>query len=103
MKWSDPDIKAKFVDSRVMESGISLSLAVVDQIWIPEFYLYNVSNYKAFKDSTQITRLRLLPGNESNENKTIVEYKMEAKAMIYCEFLLSRYPLDHQKIKVAKN
>jgi hypothetical protein len=97
MRWTDPEIKAKFIDSRFIESGFSLSLAMADEIWIPDFYLYNVSDYKSFKDSIQITRLRVLSGNAFNDNQTIVGYRMEAKAMIYCGFYLSRYPLDHQE------
>ena len=97
MRWTDPEIKAKFNDSKLIESGISLSLAMVDEIWMPGFYLYNVSDYKAFKDSIQITTLQVYAGNAFNDNQTLVEYRMEAKAMIYCGFLLSRYPLDHQQ------
>ena len=97
MRWTDPEIKAKFADSWSLKNGISLSLNMVNQIWMPDFYLYNVSDYKAFKDSIQITTLQVLPGNALNDNQTLVQYSMEAKSMVYCGFYLSRYPLDHQQ------
>ena len=96
MKWTDGGIKAAFSELALKDGGISLSLDIVDNLWIPDFYVYNISDYKAFADSTQITRLKILSENPFYENKTMVEYRMESKAMVYCEFALSRYPLDYQ-------
>ena len=97
MKWTDSNIKSHSLDTTSTDNGISISLNMVDQLWTPDFYVYNLSDHKAFKDSILITRIRTWTENPFNENETMVEYKMEGKAMVYCDFYLPRYPMDVQK------
>ena len=93
MRWTDPGIETE----PNYTSGVSLSLDQVDSFWIPDFYVDDLSDYKSFKDSIQVTTLRALPENLFHENETMIEYEIEAKAKVYCKFELSRYPMDDQK------
>ena len=93
MRWTDPGIETE----PNYTSGVSLSLDQVDSFWIPDFYVDDLSDYKSFRDSIQVTTLRALPENLFHENETMIEYEIEAKAKVYCKFELSRYPMDDQK------
>ena len=97
MQWLDPRIKTNFSEDDVKNSGIALDLNRVNRhIWQPDLYIHNLSNYKIFSGSKQTTSLKLLSNNTIDKTKTLVEWKIESKETIYCNFLLSLYPMDSQ-------
>ena len=93
--WSDSKIRIP----KSRNDSISLSIEVADAIWIPEFNIPALSNYNAFKESIQSITLEVHPKNQFHENTTFVVYRVEAKAEVYCDFFLSRFPLDCQTCK----
>ena len=109
-RWIDPGIKTNFSDEDIKNGGIDLDIEERDNLWHPDLYVYNISDYKAAMDSIQIKNYFLLPLRSSalsnnielrgkQENQTVVQYTIEAKAKIYCDFDLNRYPMDNQLCK----
>ena len=97
LSWSDSKIRLPPEFPR--NGSISLSVEITDKIWIPDFYVPAIHDYNAFKESIQSISLKVRPGNPFHENTTYVQYRVEAKARVYCNFLLLRYPLDNQTCK----
>ena len=108
MQWIDPGIRTNFSEEDMKNGGIVLEIEQLKSIWKPDLYIYNLSDYKSFSDSKQIKSFILLPSNGSNlsnnteeskqqNGQTVVEFTVEAKATIYCEFDLNYYPMDNQK------
>ena len=106
-QWIDPGIKINASDEDIGNGGIGLEAEELNQIWYPDLYIYNISDYKSFSDSVQVKRFILLPLSLSRlsviverptkqENHTVVEYTIEMKAKIYCDFDFIRYPMDTQ-------
>ena len=109
-RWVDPGIKTNFSQEDLQNGGIALEKEQSKTIWHPDIYIYNLSDYKTLDDSIQVKNFFLRPFNESvlvnserekrdDSNATVVEYTMEAKVKIYCNFHLSRYPMDSQVCK----
>ena len=109
MLWVDPGIKTNFSSKDVQDRRISLEPEELSTIWKPDLYIHDNSDYKSFSDSKQIKIFRLLPFNESGLStietrpqsiETVVEYTIEAKAKIYCNFDLASYPMDKQVCRI---
>ena len=107
LRWIDPGIKTNFSKEDIKNGGIVLEVEQLNKIWKPDLYIYNLSDYNSYSESKQIKSFILLPTNESNLNdsmestiqeqsQTIVEFTVEAKAIIYCNFDLAMYPMDSQ-------
>ena len=105
-KWTDHRIRLRntsFLRGKNGKLGLDKNMA--DKIWKPELYVYNLSNYKAFEDSIHFAGFKL--SLESIETPildkyyvrfgTTVEYDIEAKVSIFCDFEFSKYPMDHGK------
>ena len=104
-KWTDHRIRLKnssFVRGKNGKIGLNKDMA--NKIWKPEFYVQNLSNYKAFEDSIHFVGLKLSletiasPIYNLNDSflrhGTTVEYDLEAKVSTYCYFELWKYPMD---------
>ena len=109
-RWVDPGIKTNFSQEDLENGGIALEKEQSKTIWHPDIYIYNLSDYKTLDDSIQVKNFFLRPFHKSvlvnsksekreDSNATVVEYTMEAKVKIYCNFHLSRYPMDSQVCK----
>ena len=107
LQWMDPGIKTNFSEENEQNGGIKLSIEHLNVIWKPDLYIYNISDYKSYADSKQINSFIILATNVSNlgnnteetkqqKRQTVVEYTVEAKATIYCNFDFSDYPMDTQ-------
>ena len=98
MRWIDHRISTNFsaAEDLTEHGGIGLDISNVDQIWQPDLYIHQLSDYKAFSDSKQFTSLEILKDNSFDENEILVVLVVEAKATVYCPFNLDRYPIDKQ-------
>ena len=109
MQWMDPSIKTNFSQEDNENGGIVLDTKASVDIWQPDLYIYNLSNYKYYSGSKQIKSLKIMARNELNQGgntkdsttrdqktKTLVKLTMEVKTSIYCDFDLSTYPMDKQ-------
>ena len=122
MRWWDFRIKTNFLVLKEGLKEIPIDNQWANRIWKPDVYVYNLSNYKAFKDSMQYRSFRLarqkrdrkipfeiveILYKEYGKNLTEddlqvyfqadVELTLEATANTYCTFDLPRYPFDKQK------
>lgn len=95
--WVDHRIKTSFSGEDREHGGIGLTLGRVNNIWKPDLYIYNLSDYGAFSDSKKAKSLRILSSNPLNVTETVVEYKIGARATVYCNFQLAGYPMDDEK------
>ena len=106
LKWTDHRIKLRnssFVRKKNGKLGLDKNMA--SKIWKPEFYVYNLSDYKGFEDSIHFAGFKLsletlsspLKGENFIRYGTTVEYDIEAKVSTYCYFDFEKYPMDHGK------
>ena len=58
--WIDPGITSIFSDSDKRQGYIPLSKQAVKMIWIPEIYIFNLSDYKTFTDSHHVSSAKTL-------------------------------------------
>ena len=93
--WIDLQIKTNFSKQNKQDGGIEIGSRKSNDIWKPNVYVYNTSDYNSFTDSTQTTELMLLSHLYAN-NFTVVMWRIEAKMTVYCDFDLSAYPMDTQ-------
>ena len=107
-KWADHRIRLRnssFLRNKNGKLGLDKNMA--NNIWKPEFYVYNLSNFKAFEDSIHFAGLKLSLGHtkipRGNESflryGTTIEYDLEAKVFTYCAFEFWKYPMDHAQCK----
>lgn len=105
--WIDPGIKSNFSVAGYQLGGMGMSLEPDDLkfIWKPDIYIYNNSDFKSFSDSTQVKTFRLSSFNDSSlyhietrskSDITVVQYTIEAKVKVYCNFNFKYYPMDRQ-------
>ena len=124
MRWWDYRIKTNFSTQKEELNEIPIDNRWINEIWMPNVYVYNLSNYKAFKDSmlwrsfllVQNKQARKIPlhvakilsngymknltdDNLHSHSQGDVEMTLEATATIYCTFDLPRYPFDKQQCK----
>ena len=107
MQWMDPGIKTNFSEEDTKNAGILPDVEQLKLLWNPDVYIYNLSDYKSYLDSNQISSFVLLQNNEFNlmadrtnimeeQTKPVVKYTVEATSTIYCAFDLTYYPMDSQ-------
>lgn len=104
LRWTDHRIRLKnstFIRKKGGQIGIDKITA--EDIWKPEFVAYNLSDYKAFEDSIHFVGLKLTldqtltQNNNFRQHGVTVEYDLEAKVTMYCEFEFRNYPMDISK------
>ena len=59
-------------------------------------YFHNITDWKSHEDSYNILGLTLDANHSIDTNETVVEYTLETKAMVYCDFDFRAYPMDLQ-------
>jgi hypothetical protein len=97
MQWLDERIKTKFSEGDKQNGGIGLDLLYqIGLLWKPLMYFHNITDWKAHEDSYNILKLSLDANHSIPTNETVVEYILETKAMIYCNFDFQDYPMDLQ-------
>ena len=98
--WIDPRIQSLFRDVNDSKATIPLSLKTLEKIWTPEIHVFNLTDYKTFKDSQHVTSAnsRYHPIISPNGG-SLIEYKIEFKASVYCVFDFSNYPYDKSTCK----
>ena len=83
---------------------INLPLSRTANIWIPDLYVYNLSEYKSFKDSINVVSLQVLPTHYQDRGFCLtgpmVKYEIEAKITFFCELDYSHYPMDYSNCKL---
>ena len=101
--WTDSRIMTTFDEGDTEDLGyIPLSSKAIDKIWTPDIYVFNLSDYKSFVDSQHVSSVKVIPNFHSNFNflryfqseDTIIEYKIEFRAPVYCQFDFTNYPKD---------
>ena len=96
--WIDPGITSNFSDSDKNLGYIPLSIRAVKMLWTPELYIFNLSDYKTFSDSQHASSAKTLYNNTYFNNTdlvgSVIEYKMEFRASVYCAFDFRGYPSD---------
>ena len=63
-------------------------------------YFHNITDWKSHQDSYNFLGLTLDSNHSLDTNETVVEYKLETKAMIYCSFDFATYPMDVQSCRL---
>ena len=97
MQWVDERIKTNFSEEDKENGGIGLDLLYqINQIWKPLMYFHNITDWKSHEDSYNILKLSLDANHSIPTKETVVEYILETKAMIYCNFDFQDYPMDVQ-------
>jgi hypothetical protein len=108
MRWLDPNIRTLFSSEDEENGGIVLdNRYLINHIWKPSLYIFNLSAFKSPDEWLSMKTLTLLTPKEinklDNQNdtrnntfKTTVEYSVEVKSTIYCDFDHSTYPMDQQ-------
>ena len=93
--WIDPGIMASFDEDSEALGYIPLSSKAIDKIWTPDIYVYNLSDYKNFMDSQHVSSVKVMHNNSYFQtDETIIEYKIEFRAPVYCKFDFTNYPKD---------
>ena len=104
----DLSLKMYWMDSRVQTylpvisdgdlKEIGLPLDASSHIWTPDLYVYNLSDYSAFKSSLNYGSLKILTDNYLDKGFCLqgpmVRYDLEARVTFYCDFDYSLYPMD---------
>ena len=97
MQWIDDRIKTNFSEDDKKNGGIGLDLLYqINKIWRPLMYFHNITDWKSHEDSYNILGLTLDANHSIDTNETVVEYNLETKAMVYCDFNFVAYPMDLQ-------
>ena len=97
MHWIDSRIKTNFSEQDKENGGIGLDLMhQITKIWKPLMYFYNITDLKAHQDSYNFLGLTLDADHNFDTNGTVVEYELETKAMVYCDFDFIANPRDAQ-------
>ena len=106
LMWSDIRIftyKEKAVSEVDEEKGIEIGTEAAKSIWKPELPVYDLADYKAFKDSLNMISLKIRRQNylykDDCMSGPILSYEIEVKPTFYCLFDLSNYPLDKSYCK----
>lgn len=104
MRWIDPNIRSNLSDKHVKNGEVILSPEAVAMIWTPDLYVWNRTEFK--KEHISLWKSKILFDHKLKEvidpkGKTVVEQKYEIKAIVFCKFQFSLYPMDEQTCKVA--
>jgi hypothetical protein len=93
--WVDPRLHSSFKDVKNPKAYIPLSPKFLKKMWTPEIHVFNLKDYKTFKDSQHVTMANSRYHKDVLENGgSLIEYKMEFRASVYCVFDFSKYPYD---------
>ena len=97
MHWIDSGIKTDFSDEDKESGGIGLDLIhQITKIWRPLMHFHNITDWKTHQDSYNILGLTLDADHNFDTNTTVVEYTLETKAMVFCDFDFISYTRDAQ-------
>ena len=93
--WIDSGIKTNFDEDAEALGFIPLSPNAISRIWTPEIYVYNQSDYKIFMESQHVSSVKVIHNiGYFQTDDTIIEYKIEFRAPVYCQFDFTNYPKD---------
>ena len=102
--WIDNRLKAKFTEKEKTQGRAVLQQENVNEIWHPDIYIYDLSDFHIHEVHNTLGGLSILPNfywetfNPDTSLQDIwVEYWFEAKVSIYCKFYYQRYPMDEQQ------
>ena len=112
MRWIDPRINARFSLQNRKRGGILIRKKAMEQLWIPDFQVWNRTSLKFDKEWVSLIRSKVLESTEINvldgKNNSeyeleypTVEMKYEVKTKVYCSFDYSNYPIDNQTCDVG--
>ena len=104
MRWIDPNIRTNLSDKNIEKGEVILSPEAVAMIWTPDLYVWNRTEFK--KEHISLLKSKILSDHKFKEvinpkGKTVVEQKYEIKAIVFCKFHFSLYPMDEQSCNVA--
>ena len=101
--WVDNRLKTRFSNKEKTQGRAVLEYENVKEIWLPDIYIYNLSEFNFLEVESKLGGLSLLSNfywEQFNPNTSLddtwIEYWFEAKVSIYCNFYYYRYPLDEQ-------
>ena len=112
MRWIDPRINVRFSPQNRKRGGILIRKKAMEQLWIPDFQVWNRTSLKFDKEWVSLIRSKVLESTEINvlDGKNNSEYeleyptiemKYEVKTKVYCSFDYSNYPIDNQTCDVG--
>ena len=102
LHWTDSRIITTFDEDTEARGYIPLSPKAINKIWTPDIYVFNLSDYKSFVDSQHISSVKIIHNFHPHfhfqryfqTKDTIIEYKIEFRAPVYCQFDFTNYPKD---------
>ena len=93
--WADHRIKT------VLESeGLYINLhhtKRVPKVWIPFIFISNMKEFVYNNDPFEYTELRFLRDSNISKTLTVLNYTVELRNTVYCDFDLEPFPFDIQK------
>ena len=93
--WIDSGIKTTFDEDAEALGFIPLSPKAIGKIWTPEIYVHNLSDYKSFMESQHVSSVKVIRNiSYFQTDDTKIEYKIELRAPVYCQFDFTNYPKD---------
>ena len=111
LRWFDPNVKTKFSPEDRENGGITLSLRTIDNIWIPDMYIWNRTSIQSKQQWASLINAKIVSINNTNglhneidetkNCKTMVEMKYEIKTTVFCQFEYSNYPMDEQICNIS--
>ncbi len=101
IKWQDKRIllkpgfgqeQARYADTADFDLYVPVSLGVVDELWLPNIFIYNLEKYEV---SSVLRRLAGVWMNTGHE----VLYSQATRITVVCNMRFHKFPLDSQHCK----
>ena len=108
--WVDNRIKKKFtkanmdMHSRGKAATLILPIEKLDQIWTPDFYIFDMKYFESYKVITSVNSISLLYNYwwsptqflmEYTKNNTVIQYYIDARVKVYChDFEFKKFPFE---------
>ena len=99
--WVDVGIKSEFSKLHLSQGYIPLSHKALKNMWAPDIYIFDLTNYKSYLDSRHVTSAKILYNSSlfKNDVGSVIEYKIEFRPTVYCKFEFKGYPNDRSNCR----
>ena len=111
--WIDNRITKKFtkenmkIHKRGQSATLVLPIQKLDEIWSPDFYIYDMKQFESYKVISSVNSISILYNYywaptqyamEYTKNNTVIQYILDARAKVYCfNFTFDSFPFEENK------